>query len=430
MFSAIFKTITDPIFWAFVIGSFFFVFAARPIIPKLTRKWLRENYVMLILLCALLLTASALTFYLVEIAISVSGLVDRLHAAVSDPTANTEDLRHLGTTIALLMGVLAAAATIFFSIIRVWINERTASAEEEALLNDKINNAVNDLHAQRQITKWLRTGTQNGWQDDVTRRNGAIDRLEGLAGEEPKAVPRIARMLSVYVRELSREHPPKKAPISHGRNVLLDWALALTPARSDMQNAVQVLGRLKKTTGLPLDSGEIDLTETNLQGFHLDRLDFDKAKMQGAKMQNCDLTMTQLRGVNLGGAEMQWAYVKEACLQGAYLIGVHLQGANLEGARLQGAIFYKAKFDSSASFSRANFRGTALMGVDLSTAKIGPNQLQQAFGDASVTGPDGHGPDHASWPKHWSKEKLDWKDFETKWRAFQARIGQDPLNPT
>ncbi|MBW4963994.1 pentapeptide repeat-containing protein [Sulfitobacter sp. CW3] len=390
---------------------------------------------MLVLLAASLLTASALTFYLVEIAISVSGLVDRLHAAANDPSKTPEDLRHLGTTVALLMGVLAAAATIFFSIIRVWINERTASAAEEALFNDKINNAVNDLHAQRQVTLWDEADRPTGWQDDVTRRNGAIDRLEGLAGEEPKAAPRIARMLAVYVRELSREHPPEDAPSSDDPIVLRDWARALTPARSDMQNAVQVLGRLKKTTSLPLDSGEIDLTGANLQGFDLRQLDFDRAKMQGAKLQGANLSSAQLQGANLFSAQLQGADLIKAQLQGAYLIKAQLQGASLWEAQLQGAILLGAElqrtqFDSSTSFTAATLRGAAVKDVNFTDATLSTEQLKIMFGDASVTLPGGHGPDHASWPKRWSKENLDWEEFKTQWRAFQRSIGQDPMNPT
>ncbi|WP_372993110.1 hypothetical protein, partial [Sulfitobacter sp.] len=70
----------------------------------------------------------------------------------------------------------------------------------------------------------------------------------------------------------------------------------------------------------------------------------------------------------------------------------------------------------------------ALKKVNFTKINIGPNQLQQMFGDATVTLPGGHGPDNESWPPHWSKKDLGW-DFDTKWRAFQRSIGQDPDNP-
>jgi hypothetical protein len=209
--------VNHPIFCVFVLMTLA-VFAIQSIVsvkvtpPKIDKSWFRQNYVMLILLIATSLAVSATVFYLFEIGISVAGLVNRLRESVANPDTQAEDFRNLATAVAVLMGVLAASATIFFSVIRVWMNERTASAAEEALFNDKINAAVSDLHAQRQITKWADEGTPTGWEDDVTRRNGAIDRLLGLAKEEPAAASRIARLLSVYVKELSREFKPEEAP--------------------------------------------------------------------------------------------------------------------------------------------------------------------------------------------------------------------------
>ena len=289
--------ITHPIFWVFILMTLAVLAIQNTVVmkvvaPKVDKRWLRQNYVMLILLVATTLAVSATVFYLFEIGISVAGLVNILRDSVNDPTTKPENFRNLGTAVALLMGVLAASATIFFSIIRVWMNERTASAAEEALFNDKINAAVSDLHAQRQITKWdTDDKAQTGWEDDVTRRNGAIDRLLGLAKEEPPSAPRIARMLSVYVKELSREYPEKTPPKSEDPKVLRKWAHDLKLARPDIQNAVQVLGKLRKESGLALEDGEIDLSETNLQGFdlsdlNLEKVSFSKAQLQGARLSN------------------------------------------------------------------------------------------------------------------------------------------------
>ena len=219
------KMLTDPIFWFF----FILVMMAFNFAGLLTLKfsqqfrsaaWWRRHYVMFILFAAMTLAVSAINLYLIDIGISVVGLVDILRDSIGEPKTTPQDFRNLGTAVALLMGVLAASATIFFSIIRVWINERTASAAEEALFNDKINAAFSDLHAQRQVTKWYKKVAQNVWESDITRRNGAIDRLLGLATQEPDAAPRIARILSVYVKELSREFPPKDTPQSDDPKLL------------------------------------------------------------------------------------------------------------------------------------------------------------------------------------------------------------------
>jgi len=384
--------ITHPIFWVFILMTLAVLaiqntVAMKVAAPKVDKRWLRQNYVMLILLVATTLAVSATVFYLFEIGISVAGLVNILRDSVNDPTTKPENFRNLGTAVALLMGVLAASATIFFSIIRVWMNERTASAAEEALFNDKINATVSDLHAQRQITKWdTDDKAQTGWEDDVTRRNGAIDRLLGLAKEEPPSAPRIARMLSVYVKELSREYPEKTPPKSEDPKVLRKWAHDLKFTRSDIQNAVQVLGKLRKESGLALEDGEIDLSETNLQGFDLSDLNLEKVSFSKAQ----------------------------------------LQGANLLRTKLQGAYLLDAEFDAETTLSAARFSYAALSVTDLSETSITQGQLDSAFGDASVTLPGGEGIDDPEWPAHWSKEDLDHSDFRTEWRAFQTKNGYDP----
>jgi len=376
-------------------------------------------------------------FWAMIFASLVFGLFAVIWSLIMAPIPTPEqtwDWRFSLAKLAALTATLGAVVALPFTLIRLTFTRTQTETAVEALFNEKINAAVDDLHAQRQVSELITDGgTQKHetvWQDDVTRRNGAIDRLEGLAGEEPKALSRVARMLSVYVRELSREHPAKTAPTSGDPYILSNWVHALNPARSDMQNAAQVLGRLRKTTRLPLDSGEIDLTEANMQGFDLRYLDFGSTNMQGAKLQGATLGWAQLRGANLNGAKLQGAYLNGAQLQRVGLEWAQLHGADLSGAQLQGADLNGAQFDSSTSLYAAILRGAAIKDVDFTHATISSEQLKDMFGDASVTLPGGHGPDHENWPEHWSKEELDWHGFYTQWRAFQRSIGQDPMNPT
>ena len=106
-----------------------------------------------------------------------------------------------------------------------------------------------------------------------------------------------------------------------------------------------------------------------------------------------------------------------------------MEGTDLYLAKLQGTAFTVTNFGSETVLSNANLKGASVRQIDFSNVAISNEQLQDMFGDASVVLPDGHGPDHENWPNHWSKEKLDLPDFKTQWRAFQARIGQDPDNP-
>jgi hypothetical protein len=307
-----------------------------------------------------------------------------------------------------LSGVIVAMIGAPLVVWRTYIAREQTKTTKEALFNDKINAAVSDLHAQRQITKWEGGKAQNGWEDDVTRRNGAIDRLLGLAKEEPAAAPRIARMLSVYVKELSREFKPKVPPETDNIGELRTWARNLTVERSDMQNAVQVLVQLRKESGHTLENSEIDLTGTNLQGFDLKRLNSNNVSFVNAQLQGADLRGAQLQRANLSSAQLQWTYLDNAQLQGAYLDS--------------------AQFDPATTLSAARCSGAALRVVDFSETLIKQEQLETAFGDASVTLPGGKGTDDPEWPDHWSKEKLDWDEFRTQWRKFLADNGFDPKN--
>jgi hypothetical protein len=333
-----------------------------------------------------------------------------------------------------LTATLGAVVALPFTMIRLTFTRIQTETASEALFNDKINAAVSDLHAQRQVTV---SGLENPdqpnldvWQDDITRRNGAIDRLEGLAEEDLESAPRIARMLSVYVRELSQQYAPAPPPDSEDIRRVMKWARTLKPARSDMQNAVQVLGRLQRITASKDILGVIDLSGSNLQAFNLDELSLMSAKLDGVHLQGARLTRINLKRANLFGVQMQWATLQGAQLQGADLWHAHLEGADLTEAKLQGAILIGVQFDRTTTLSAASFSGAALGEVDFTDTAIEQEQLKEMFGDATVTLPGGQGPDHESWPDHWSKEKLDPNDFLTQWRAFQASIGQDPDNPT
>ena len=72
-----------------------------------------------------------------------------------DPTKDlavkTVDIRNLSYGIAVLLGVLAAAATLPFTMIRVWFNERNTQATEQGLITDRINTAVAGLGTEKPL---------------------------------------------------------------------------------------------------------------------------------------------------------------------------------------------------------------------------------------------------------------------------------------
>ncbi|WP_299376256.1 pentapeptide repeat-containing protein [uncultured Tateyamaria sp.] len=329
------------------------------------------------------LILSILALYIALAGILILGLfgliVDTLRAV-----GGSNDYLFYVLRIGGLTAVLGAVIALPLTVIRLRLTQ-------ESLFNDKINEATKGLYARRQVTKWHRKyGYVNHWQDDIVQRNAAIDRLEGLAHEKPTEVPRIARLLSVYVRELSAEVPAQDTPKDAKPGELWEWAQGLPKLRSDMEKAAQTLGRLADVAPEPLTNGEIDLRSANLQRAdltaakleqallreaHLQGANLDGAHLQGAnlyeaQLQGANLDVAQLKGANLDGAQLQEAYLYEAQLQRAYLDEAQLQGARLYRAQLQEARLY-----------RAQLQGAYLYGAQLQEAYLYEAQLQEAYLD-------------------------------------------------
>lgn len=369
----------------------------------------------------------------------VGTLATLFHLAVFFPDASSDESmqRRHATLLLSLLAAIGALVGLVFGLIRLFAVERQTKAQEEkntlegeALFNDKMTAATTDIYSRRQ------TGG-NTWQDDVPRRNSAIDRLEGLVHERPDQAPRVARLLSVYLRELSgadevpaqthryiRAHAlmyPKggSMPLSAEEAAqeldvtvadislaaLRTWAYTLKP-RSDMENAVQTLGRLRAIAGVDADAVTIDLRAANLQGIDFEGGNFNRARLEGAQLQRATLWHTQMEGADLRNAQMQ----------GVYLMLTQMQGADLSWAQMQGADIRSTKFDAQTKLPLADLAGAAIHHTDLSALNVSPKQLEATFGDRSVTLPSPF-----MWPRPWPNETLG-AYFYTRWRAFQATL--------
>ncbi len=420
-------SIEPNVFWAIVaLGGFAFVLlplllSSPP--AKDAVQSLREQLGLSHLSWHLFLLAAAA--WALILALLLFGLAhtiwDIIWQAVPNAQSNETQSQNLAQiwefrfSIARLAGLTATIGAVIalpFTLIRLRLSHQQNETATEALFNDKLNAATEDLHAMRQ--RW--DGEQNIWEDDITRRNAAIDRLEGLANERPDIAPRISRQLSVYVRELSTEAPPEDPPATGIRNDLFMWANGLEVQRSDMESAVQVLGRLKKIPNVDAGKITIDLRRSNLQGFDLQNLQFDAANFDGAMMQGADFTEADMKGSIL------W----NTGLQGTYLDRVHLQGADLRYAKLQTAFLTGAVFSKSTNLSDAVFSNSAVASVDFTSAEISHAQINSAFGDASTRLPDGSGPEGAAWPNHWPKQDLGTTSFLDQWEIWV----EDPENYT
>jgi hypothetical protein len=104
-----------------------------------------------------------------------------------------------------------------------------------------------------------------------------------------------------------------------------------------------------------------------------------------------------------------------AWLEGANFWWARLEGAKLRQAQLEGADLTEARFDEKTEFAEAVFQYAAVKSCDLSRSSVKQDQVSTMFGDGSVTLPDG-----IKRPAHWPPGKIDWPDFGSEWRKWQA----------
>ncbi|MEY8838864.1 hypothetical protein AB9K41_07510, partial [Cribrihabitans sp. XS_ASV171] len=153
---------------------------------------------------ALFVFGSAL--WLVVLLLLVAGLLTEIWHLVWTLTSSAQAIewRFTFAKLAALTAVLGAVVAFPVTLRRLALTRDQTKTAEDSLFNEKINAASGDLHAMRQ--RWDKDLKENIWEPDIVRRNAAIDALEGLVeNERPHEAARVVRMLSGYVRELSRE---------------------------------------------------------------------------------------------------------------------------------------------------------------------------------------------------------------------------------
>ncbi len=115
----------------------------------------------------------------------------------------------------MLLGVLVAASTVPFALIRVWINdrtikaaerstaaaERTTNAAEQGLITDRINTAVTGLGVEKTVKQTAPDGkiTENT-DANIEVRLGAVYALERISQDSDRDHMQIMEILCAYIR--------------------------------------------------------------------------------------------------------------------------------------------------------------------------------------------------------------------------------------
>ena len=299
-------------------------------------------------------------------------------------TDSSPDLRGLAF---LVGGVLLGIPTLFLLGWRSLNIYRQTQTGQQGHMTDRINSAVANLGAEKTVKKDDKETTE----PNIEVRIGGIYALERISQDSKRDHIRMMELLTAYIRE--------NAPVSgampkpEGGWTQAPYKIKIPLPRADVQIAIDVLGRRAHIDHEKKQKYHLDLRVINLQRIDMREGNFARARLYNAQLQWAYLWRSDLQWADLRRAKLKWAELSEANLQKANLWRAKLQGANLSEANLQGAILWK---------------------TDLSKVKgLTQDQIDAAFGDASVIVPDG-----LQRPEHWPAEELDFDAYEKAYNEW------------
>lgn len=165
------------------------------------------------------------------------------------------------------------------------------------------------------------------------------------------------------------------------------------------------------------------LEDASLQGASLNRASLQGAILNGASLQGAVLWGANLLGADLRGADFEDADLLVASLESADIGGTRLEGADLSSARLFGNNGDLFEFAGIASFSAANFSGSAFRLADMSDVNVAELKgFDTSFGDNSVKIAD------EDRPVQWCKDILSDAEFFGRWRGYVDPDGEEDIN--
>ncbi|MDP5308254.1 pentapeptide repeat-containing protein [Paracoccus spongiarum] len=119
---------------------------------------------------------------------------------------------------------------------------------------------------------------------------------------------------------------------------------------------------------------------------------------------------------------MQGAVFVASALKGAVLRGARLQGTNFGGAaQLNETLFRRVQLDAETNFVGTPVHRAAFQDVNLKNVQVMQWQVENSFGDASVSLPD-----VILRPSHWAGWELK-EQFQQEWRRW--RVDPDNYRP-
>lgn len=317
------------------------------------------------------------------------------------------------TKLTALTAVLGAIVAFPFTLVRLELNRRQTETNEQGMITDRINKAVEGLGAEKTVRRQRRRQNgklayaQSDGKPDLSKpimeevsapnlevRIGAIYALERIAQDSDRDHVQIMEILCAYIRENAPakmaatypEHwikdPETGDPVEEPAtpDMIRRWANSLDAPRTDIQTALTVIGR-RAPRQIALEGR---MVEGEWEGYRLDLRDtcLQNVDLSKARLNHANLSDARLQGANLWEARLQGASLRAARLQGADLRAAHLEKASMEMARLQGADLSAANMQGinlvAARLQRAICRAANLQEANLKAARLQNAVLQEA----------------------------------------------------
>jgi Pentapeptide repeats (8 copies) len=243
-----------------------------------------------------------------------------------------------------------------------------------------------DIARQGQVTERFTRAIEQLGSDTLDVRLGGIYALENLAKVAEEERGQVIEVLAAFVRvHAPRPGAPEPAPADAEEEDEGLW-LPMRQRAPDVQTALQVLGRLRRSDDPVMALSDTDLRRSELRRMSLERAWITNASLQDANIRGGSLAGARLTGSDLSGLEASGVSFERAGLQGARLRRANLSGCDLRGADLQHADLTSAVLRgadlSGANVRRAVLDGADLRGVDLSQVRFRESgQTERAFTD-------------------------------------------------
>ncbi|WP_425039227.1 pentapeptide repeat-containing protein [Primorskyibacter sp. S187A] len=433
--------VSHPALWLFLGGTLLF-FVIQSIVAATPKKedaanpakgLQSETWVIIFVLCLAPFWAYlfARTFWATW---NVSVLMFELIA--SDAPTRGENLRWFILGYVGLITALGGLIAAPLALARLWFTSRQTDAQEQGLVTDRINSAVEALGAQKEVNRLGRTIVfQDGdkikgdfeWYDERTDKRkdghdiiaehttpwqnialtepnlevriGGLLSLERLMKDNPEHHVMIMEILTAYIRENASGVVPGNMPEDDASHSKWERWRSSNPAKSmrlDIDTCLSIIERrvvpeeyknyVPSLERAPL--AHLDLSNRKLKGLNLLR-----AQLQGA-----DLTLTELMKAQLYKAEMQGCCLQNAKMQKANLVLAKINGANCTAAKLnhaelgfadvRGAELIRAELIGTQStrlkaegayFDGATLRGSTLASAEFDGASLVSTDLNGAL---------------------------------------------------